>query len=492
MASVPVFSGKSIEICTGAVEMETLLYAQLADRMIEHIKDGAFKVGEKLPSVRALSKREQVSIATVNSAYAILEERGWVEARAKSGYFVMRSQMAQIEKPSPGAVQSKPRAVSTKELAMEVQRESAQAKERNFSCAIPDLQMSMGGVIRKTYTRLSRTGVNLMPGYDAIEGLFELRQQVARRGIDAGVHVSPDAIITTLGAQNAISLALQAVTNPGDIIAVESPCYFGLLQLVEALGLKAIEIPADAETGMSFEALKLALRQWPIKAILSVSTFSNPLGCTIPDDHKKAMIELAVQHDIPIIEDDIYGELQFEGRRPKTFKAFDPDGRVLWCSSVSKTLDPQLRVGWIAPGRYYEEVLRKKYTNYLASPSLPQAVTADVMSKGLFDRHLRQARATYKQRSEQLQDYAQKYFPEETRFSSPKGGFVTWFELPRGVDTTELYHQSRDLNIRIAPGELFSISGLYRNYFRLNYANEWSTEREQAMRQLGELIKQSL
>ncbi|MDX1475659.1 MAG: PLP-dependent aminotransferase family protein, partial [Reinekea sp.] len=283
--------------------MESLLYAQLADNLIEHIQAGVYKVGEKMPSVRALAKAEQVSIATVNSAYAILEDRGWAEARPKSGYFVKRSSQSSIGLPSQIKVKTRPRAVTTKELALEVQREASSVKNRNFSCAIPDLKLSIASVIQKTFTRLSRAGSNLGEGYDATEGLFDLRQQVARRGIDGGVHISPEAIITTVGAQNAISLALRAITQPGDIIAVESPCYFGLLQMIEAFGLKAIEIPADSETGMSVEALKLALQQWPIKTILCISTFSNPLGCTIPDEHKKEILDLVVEHDICLIED---------------------------------------------------------------------------------------------------------------------------------------------------------------------------------------------
>jgi DNA-binding transcriptional MocR family regulator len=470
--------------------MDSLLYAQLADNLIEHIQEGVYRVGDKMPSVRTLAKSERVSIATVNSAYAILEDRGWVTAKPKSGYFVKRAQQASISLPTSFRLKPKPRAVTTTELALEVQREASADRDQNFSCAIPDLQFNIASVIQKTSTRLSRMGVHMGNGYDATEGLFDLRQQVARRAIDAGIHISPEALVTTVGAHNAISLALRAVTQPGDIIAVESPCYFGLLQMIESFGLKAIEIPADSETGMSVEALKLALQQWPIKTILSISSFSNPLGCTIPDEHKKEIIELVVQHDISLIEDDIYGELQFEGRRPKTFKAFDPDGRVLWCSSVSKTMDPQLRVGWIAPGKFYNEVLKQKYTTYLASPSLPQAVTADVMSKGLYDRHLRQAREAYLQRANQLRDYALNYFPEETRASSPAGGLVTWFEMPRHVDTTALYHECRELNIRIAPGELFSISGLYRHCFRLNFASPWTASRESALVELGVKLKQ--
>jgi len=418
--------------------MDTLLYAQLADQLIAHIREGIYKVGARMPSVRMLAKREQVSIATVNSAYAILEERGWVEAKPKSGYFVLRASVEPINLPRTSKLKPKPRAVTTTELAMEVQKNSSIKTGSSFCAAVPCLDFPIASVIQKTLTRISRQGSVLSNGYDMTEGLFDLRQQIARRAIDAGIHISPDSLITTLGAQNSIALALRAITMPGDIIAVESPCYFGLLQMIENFGLKAVEIPADPKTGLSVEALKLALQQWPIKTILTISNFSNPLGCSIPDENKKEIISLLQRHDICLIEDDIYGELQFEGSRPKALKALDPDGRVLWCSSVSKTMDPQLRVGWIAPGRYYKEVLHQKYTNVISSPALQQSVTADVMAKGLFDRHLRQARSAYKQQCMHLLDLAREFFPKDTRASSPQGGLVTWFEMPRHVDTTAL------------------------------------------------------
>lgn len=469
--------------------METLLYAQLADQLISDIGEGVYRIGNRLPSVRALAKREQVSIATVNSAYAILEQRGWIEARPKSGYFVKRTRMDPIDLPNTSAMKPKPRPVTTSELAMEVQRGSSISAGSSFCAAIPDLDFPIANLVRRTFTRLSRHSASYGHGYDSPEGLFELRQQIARRAIDAGIHISPDALITTLGAQNSLALALRAITSPGDIVAVESPCYFGLLQMIESFGLKAIEIPADPKTGMSVDALTLALQRWPIKTILTISSFSNPLGCTIPSAHKKSIMALVQQYDISLIEDDIYGELQFEGHRPKTFKTFDVDGRVLWCSSVSKTIDPQLRVGWIAPGRFYRDVLQHKYVNSVASPTLPQWVTADIMAKGLYDRHLRHARAAYKQRAEHLMDLARQYFPDVMRASSPEGGLVTWFEMPRHIDATALYHVCRDKDIRIAPGELFSISGLYQHCFRLNYAKSWTPEREAAIAQIGHQLK---
>lgn len=472
--------------------MDTLLYEKLASNLIDHIQEGVYRVDEKLPSVRRLAEKEQVSIATVNSAYALLEERGWISAKPKSGYFVRRTGNDDIARPKLKKLRSRPRAVSSGELVLQVQRDALVKTGTNFGSAVPDLEFDISRVVQKTFSQLARSGAHLGEGYDATEGMLELRGQIARRAVDAGIHIGPDEVITTLGAQNAMALALRSVTQPGDIVAVESPCYFGLLQLIESLGLKAIEIPIDSDTGLSVDALKLALQNWPIKTILTVSTFANPMGCLIPDSNKKAILSLIAQYDISLIEDDIYGELFFGQSRPKTFKAFDDEGRVLWCSSVSKTMDPQVRVGWISPGRYADAVLLHKFSDYLATPSLTQAVVYDVMRRGLYDRHLRQARMAYKQRAEHARFLALQYFPEETLVSKPRGGLVAWYEMPKQVNATELYYQLLEDDIRIAPGELFSTSGHYRHCLRLNYAFEWTGKREKAFLRIGELLKQSI
>jgi DNA-binding transcriptional MocR family regulator len=468
--------------------MDVLLYEQLAGRLIDHIQEGVYPVGSRLPSVRALAKSEQVSIATVTSAYSVLEERGWAEPKPKSGYFVKRAAIESLNMPKRSRAKTSPRAVTVAELAMAVQRGAAASKGVVFSAAVPDLDFPISEVVKRNFTRLSRYQSSFGNGYDIPEGLLELRKQIARRAVDAGLHISPDALITTMGAQNAISHALRALTTAGDIVAVESPCYFGVLQMIEGFGLKAIEIPTDPVTGMSVDALTLALQRWPIKAILTIPAFSNPLGCIIPMEKKRILIQLAQRYDIPIIEDDIYGDLQFEGRRSKALKSIDPDGRVLWCSSVSKTMDPHLRVGWIAPGRYYNEVLQQKFVSEISSPSLPQLVTAEIMKKGLYDRHLRHARVSYHLRYMRLLELAREYFPHSMRVSSAKGGLVAWFEMPRSVDATELYYICREEDIHLAPGELFSVSGLYQNCFRLSFSNAWTPDREQALAFIGRML----
>jgi len=472
--------------------METNLYAQLADSLSQQIREGLFKTGDKLPSVRHLARREDVSISTVTTAYGLLEQWGWVEARPKSGYFVAHRQDDRLAIPRQVRIKPSPRAATTSELVMEVQRDSARRQGVSMSAAIPALDFPILSNVQRTFTRLSRTRKYLGVGYESPEGLPEFRQQIARRAVDAGVHVAPDQIVSTAGCQNAMALGLRVLTRPGDIIAIESPCYYGLIQMAEAFGLKVIEIPAHHDTGIGIEALKLALAKWPIKALVSVATFSNPLGSIIPDQRKQELIELLEKYDVPMIEDDIYGELYFGDRRPKSVKAFDRDGRVILCSSVSKTIDPQLRVGWIMPGRYLDQVIHQKFIHQVSGSTLPQLVTAEIMAQGAYDRHLRQARETYRMRSQQLVDLVSQHFPENTRLSRPRGGLVAWVELPDRINTTELYHRGRSQNLTIAPGEIFSASGQYKCCFRISFAQGWSQERIAAVQTLGEWIRESL
>lgn len=469
--------------------MTATRYARLADQLLQQIREGLLRTGDRLPSVRRLAEQEQVSIATVNMAYAQLADRGWIEARPKSGYFVRKPAGEVLAEPSAtlrGA--PRPRPANLSQLVMEVQRDAAERKGFSMSSAIPALDFPILGHLRKLYTQVSRTRRILGGGYDAPEGNAALRQQIARRCVEVGVLVPPEGVVTTAGCQNAIYLALQVLTRPGDIVAVESPCYYGLLQMIEALGLRAIEIPTRPDSGMSLEALQLALSEWPVKAILTVANFSNPTGSLMPDDAKAELVALAARHDVPIIEDDLYGDLHFGEQRPRPVKAFDRDGRVLLCSSASKTLDPQLRTGWVLPGRYTEALVHRKFIHAVATPSLPQLVLAEIMNTGVYDRHLRLARDTYRRRSLELHDLVGQFFPRQTRISQPRGGLVAWIELPRGCDTTRLYHRAHEEGILFAPGEMFSTTGQYRHCLRISYAQGWSRERIDQLRRLGELI----
>jgi len=304
--------------------------------------------------------------------------------------------------------------------------------------------------------------------------------------VAAGCSLSPAEIVTTSGCSEAIELCLRATCKPGDVVAIESPTYFGILQSIEALGLKALEIPTHPRDGISLEALRFAVEHNAVRACLVVANYNNPLGSCMPDDNKKELAALLARHDIPLIEDDISGEIYFSEGRPTTVKTFDRKGLVLLCSSFSKDICPGYRVGWVAPGRYKATVEWLKAISSVATPTLPQMAVAEFIACGGYDHHLRRIRRIYAQNVGLMSQTVMRYFPEGTRVTRPAGGFVLWVQLPENVDSLTLYKQALREKITLTPGYMFSPSQQYRNFIRLNAAR-WTLEIERAIRRLGDL-----
>ena len=335
-----------------------------------------------------------------------------------------------------------------------------------------------------------RHQVALSLPYGNIKGTLQLREQIAKLAINSGCVLHPDDLVITSGCQEGLSVCLRSVTEPGDIVAIESPSFYGSMQAIKAANLKAIEIPTNAENGLSLAALELALDQWPIKAILVTPTANNPMGYSMPEADKKRLYQLAQSYDISIIEDDIYGDISYQSPRPKTIKSFDEDGRVLLCSSFSKTVAPGIRVGWIAPGRYRDKVTHVKYVSSSMCPTLPQLAIADFIESGAYNRHTRKVRLLYKQGRDHLIKCIKQYFPKDTRISFPQGGYVLWVELNKKFDAVKLATQCKGGDVSIAPGTLFSATGKYRHCMRLNFSEKTEIEREKAIGKLGFYIEQ--
>ncbi|WP_210015470.1 aminotransferase-like domain-containing protein, partial [Pseudomonas palmensis] len=327
-----------------------------------------------------------------------------------------------------------------------------------------------------------------MPGlyYDTVAGTEALREQVARLMLDSGCSLSTADLVITTGCQEALSISVRAVCQPGDIVAVESPSFHGAMQTLKGLGMKALEIPTDPLTGISLEALELALEQWPIKLIQLTPSCNNPLGYIMPEARKRALLTLAQRFDVAILEDDVYGDLAYTYPRPRTIKSFDDDGRVLLCSSFSKTLAPGLRVGWVAPGRYLERVIHMKYISTGYTATQPQLAIADFIEGGHYQPHLRRVRGQYQRARDQMIDWVSRYFPAGTRASRPQGGFVLWVELPESFDTLRLNRALLEQGVQIAVGSIFSASGKFRNCLRMNFAARATAEIEAAVRKVGE------
>ena len=465
------------------------LYEQLLDDLSTRIDQGYYAVGVKLPSIRALSKEHGVSISTVQEAYQRLEENGYAEVRPKSGYYVKaRGEIPAL--PELSRPVQRPIEVPNWDQVYHLLNTPQNPGHLVLGRAMPCTDVATLKPLTKLLGQTATLNHAAFMNYSNMQGSLALREQIARLTQNSGCQLHPDDIIITNGCQEALMCSLRAVTEPGDIVATDSPSFYGCSQAMKAMGLKTLEIPTHPETGISLEALELALEQWPIAAIQVTPTCNNPLGYTMPEERRKALLRLAQQYDIAIIEDDIYGDLYYQSPRPRAIKAFDDEGRVLLCSSFSKTIAYGLRVGWVAPGQSTECVLHKKFISSVCTPPIQQEAIAEFIAKGYYERHLRKIRPIYQQSRDLMISLIKRYFPEQTRTSYPQGGYLLWVELPQVVDSVKLNKRIEALNISIAPGVLFSASGKYRNFLRFSYAERPDEKIATALKTIGEVIEQ--
>lgn len=464
-------------------------YMEVADRIETQIEKKILKVGDKLLSVRALSKEQGISLSTSFQAYYYLESKGLIEARPQSGYYVKYSpehilDMPQVSEPTDDAVP-----VSVDDMINNVYLDLNAKNILNFSMGAPSHSLLPTAKLNKAIVHALRSSKTSCLNYEHIQGNQELRKQIARQAFNWGGSPSEDDIVVTAGAVEALSLCVKAITKPGDAVAIESPTYFAIFQVMESHGLKVVEIPTDPVQGIDLEYLEQAIPRFDIKACLFVSNFNNPLGSCMPDDRKKHLVEMLAKKEIPLIEDDIYGELYFGKTRPKTCKTFDKKGLVLHCASFSKSLAPGYRIGWTIPGRFKEKVIRLKRMHTVSTNTLAQAAIAEFLSNGRFELHLRHLRKALHTQSLRYVQAISEHFPEDTRITRPQGGFTLWIELNKKIDSYKLHKRALKHGIGIAPGQIFSTQGRFENFFRLSYGEPWSDKIEEGIKTLGKLVR---
>jgi DNA-binding transcriptional MocR family regulator len=464
-------------------------YEHVAAWVADLIESGTLRPDDPLPSVRECSIQKSVSIGTVLQAYYALEARGLVEARPRSGFYVQTHLPSVLLEPDVSSPPPDPASVSVRELVLMVNRDAQNPRLIQLGAAYANPDLTATGKLNRILASLARHSSEIDTPYYLNPGPEVLRAQIARRAVATGCNLSPDDVVTTSGCADAITLCLRAVCRPGDTVAVESPICFDTLQYLEALGLRALEIPTHPRDGISLEALRLALAQMPVRACIVISNFNNPLGSKIPDDNKRELVRLLAAHDVPLIENNIFGEIYFDAQPPGVAKAYDRKGLVMLCSSFSKDLCPSYRVGWVVPGRFKGEIEWLKYITSNAPATLPQLAIAEFMASGAHAHHLRRIRQAYARSVAGLLQAVARYFPPVARSTRPAGGFVVWVQLPETVDSLVLYRLALAERIAIAPGDLFSATtGYRRNFIRLNAAN-WSEKAEGGVKRLGELIE---
>lgn len=467
---------------------DTFKYAQVSRYINELIEKGDLKPGDKAPSLRKLSKQLGVSIATVTQSYVNLEDQGILTAKPQSGFYVnaLVNQINDIDRSvsTPGRA----RRVRFGDLFEEVFRNANNPRITPFGTSNPSMEfMPVKSLTRATRSIISRYPQRSMD-YLFPPGDRKLREQIAQQYAQTYTRVSADDIIITSGATEALSISLRTVAKRGDIIAVESPTYFAVLRMIEQMGMLAVEIDTDPVTGLDIEALEEAFDTMDIKAVMASPNTSNPLGCQMPEERKRELVNLLAERDIPLIEDDVYGSVYFGDKPPRPAKSYDLNNIVLSCSSFSKTLAPGHRVGWVIAGRYHKKFLQFKQAWSSATSSINQLALAEFLSSGQYDRHLARLRVAMREQVERGRFMIAKNFPEGTRISHPHGGNVLWVEMPEGCNCIDIFNRALEHNIAITPGILFSATRRFKNHLRINCGSPWNEETENALITLGKIV----
>lgn len=466
-------------------------YQTIADDLRGQIAANRWMGGERLPSVRDLRRHYQRSTATILHALHLLEAAGLIEARPKSGYFVLapkpstvgtRSISKHLPQPAP---QQPPQPVTVPALFRDIMQRSAAfdilpgAPGANIP-ALPLLNRHIGRALR-------RQPQSRALYYNEPAGLKPLREEICHHYRQLGLPLEPRQLCITNGCQQSLFLALMACCQPGDTVAVESPAFYGVLQLLEHLQLQVVEIPASAADGMDIDALESALQRWPLRACVVTPAFATPSGACLPAASRRRLIALANHYELALVEDDIYGDLAFT-HRPAPLKTLDSDDRVILCSSFSKSLSRDLRIGWISGGRWHDKITQLKLVTQLASNQTLQEGLASFMAEGHFRRHLRQYPLLLRQQRDQLISAIHRDWPTSTRFSVPDGGLALWLEMAAGTDTQAAYSQALAQGIVLTPGSLFTIANNFKRYLRLSFTHPLTPEREHALSCLAELL----
>ncbi|MFV3383422.1 GntR family transcriptional regulator MpaR [Pseudomonas sp. NY15354] len=464
-------------------------YERFADDIAELIRSGVLGPGQRVPSVRYASQTHGVSPSTVFQAYYLLERRGLIRARPRSGYFVNAHAPRPFSEPQALAPVSESTQVDVSALVFSILDSIKDPHTVPFGSAFPSPELFPLQRLSRSLASASRAMDPRMVVTDLSPGNPQLRRQIALRYMVGGLMLPMEELLITNGALEALNLCLQAVTEPGDLVAIEAPAFYACLQVLERLKLKAVEIPVHPREGMDLGVLAQTLDKHPVKAVWCMTNFQNPVGASMPEAKKQELVALLRRHQVPLIEDDVYAELYYSQQAPKPAKAFDTDGLVMHCGSFAKSLAPGYRIGWVAAGRFAQKIERLKLMTSLCASMPAQAAIADYLQHGGYDRHLRKLR--YALEGQQLSMLAAiaRHFPAQTRVSHPSGGYFLWLELPEQMDALKLFHMALAQGISIAPGPIFSPTRRFGNCIRLNYGSPWNEGAEQAMETLGRIVR---
>lgn len=462
-------------------------YMQVEQHVIRMIEAGRWRTGERLPSLRALATSMGHSLATVGHAYLELERKGIIEVRPRSGHFVRACPRGLPVPQEKNATPTGPRPVNRSRLIRTVLEAVGNRDLVPFGVLCPDASLLPSRTLGRILADVMRKQPDLAAGYETVPGNLGLRRRIAWRMTECGMSVDPDEVIITNGAVEALYIALRSLTRPGDNVIIQSPTYYCFLQLLETLGLRAIEVPCTPEAGIDPAALRQMLDRHSVACCVFSPNFNNPDASLTPDPVKRDILDMLAARGVQLVEDDVSTDLHFGPTRPTTFLQMDTHGLVTLCSSFSKTVAPGFRMGWMVPGRILERALEVKATTNVCCPTPTQMALADYLGQGLLERHLRRLRTALSGQLEACRVLLGECFPAGTTVTRPTGGGVLWVELPAGIDGTELFYRARNAGIAIAPGGVFSTQERFNGFIRLGCNGLWNDDMAAGLRTVGKL-----
>ncbi|MBA1147643.1 PLP-dependent aminotransferase family protein [Ectothiorhodospiraceae bacterium WFHF3C12] len=480
----------------GSRTQRRFLYQHISEQVLSQIRSGTLRVGERLPSVRKMSRYFGCSVNTVIQSYRHLEAEGYVRARPQSGFYVRAASLGKSADQNAPRFPLLPVEVSLSEEIYHYMNMRSDGRRVNLGVALPSRRLMPVRRLQRTMADVVQENPDRAWGYTHIVGFAPLLQQLAQRTLTYDVPAGVNDIVVTNGTMEALTLAIRAVSRPGDAIAVESPTYYGSLLMLEAHGRRVIEIPTDERTGIRLDSLEKSFRSGRVTACLFSANAQNPLGFVMPEAAKREIVRLSARYSVPLIENDVWGDTVYEpatdSGRPTPAKAYDERGLVLYCNSFSKTLSPGLRLGWCIPGRFQKRVQELKQLSTICAASASQLTVGQFLENGLYDLHVLDLRRGLRDQTADYIETVRRHFPTGTEIVSPDGGCALWIRLPAGGDYTGFFRRASEANILIFPGRAFSADERYRNCLRISTGAPLSTPQQKAIETLGRLVGESL
>jgi DNA-binding transcriptional MocR family regulator len=482
-------------------QSHTPLYLQITHQVKARVTEGTLKIGDQLPPSRELATTLGVHRTTVSNAYAELEADGIITSHVGRGTFV--ATYPRTSRTVAGFARERPsfsplfwNALFVSELERDRLNNLLHLRQSenviSFAYALPSPELFPVDDIKRCVDRVLRRDGRIILQMGERIGYAPLREYLVGKLAAAGIRANANEILITSGSQQSLDLICRVLVGRGDTVLLENPTYPGALSVFDMKDVKCISIPVG-DNGLDLNALEDVLSHHRAKLLYTAPTFHNPTSVTMDRAARQQVLDLAVKHRVPIVEDDIYADLRYDGPAVPSLKALDETGVVISLGSFSKVGFPGLRVGWIAaPGIVIDRLGVTKQSCDLHANLLGQAALCELSKHGLLAKHVKRIRRAYGERRNRMLDALEKYFPEGASWSHPQGGMSVWVTLPPALDALQILPLAMQAGIIFSPGANFYLNAPQPHTMRLTFTMVNGSKIEEGVKRLGAILKKQL